>query len=60
MKNYQRLLLAVVITLQIPFAYFLSGHDLFIRSQKLGVIWLISIYVFILSYYFLGALETKK
>jgi len=60
MKAYQRLLLAFILTLQIPFAYFLSGHDLFARSQGLGIIWLISIYVFILSYYFLGGLVTKK
>ena len=57
MKVYQRLLLAIAIALQIPFAYFLSGHDLFIRSQGLGIIYLVSLYIFILTYYVLGSLK---
>lgn len=40
MTNPKRLLISLFAALQIPFAYFLSGHDLFVRAPGLGLIYL--------------------
>jgi hypothetical protein len=43
MTNKKRLLISLFAALQLPFAYFLSGHDLFVRSSGLGTIYLVTL-----------------
>jgi len=58
--NIKRLLIALGVTLQIPFAYYLAGHDLLTRSQGLGALWLVSVYIFVITYCYLEFFNAKK
>jgi hypothetical protein len=57
LNNPKRLIIALIFALQIPFAYFLSGHDLFKRADGLGAIYLSTIFTFGLAYFYLKILK---
>jgi hypothetical protein len=50
MTELKRLILSIVIALQIPVAYYLNGHDLFVRANGVGGIYILTIYVFCVFY----------
>jgi hypothetical protein len=52
MEKIKRLIISILAGLQIPIAYYLSGHDLFVRTKDLGWIYLFSIYFTIFFYIF--------
>jgi len=61
MDKTKRLIISILAGLQFPIAYFLSGHDLFVRTKDLGWIYLFTIYFTILFYgFFSSALFPDK
>jgi hypothetical protein len=50
MTELKRLVLSIVLALQIPIAYYLNGHDLFVRGDGVGGIYFMTIYVFCVFY----------
>jgi hypothetical protein len=52
MDKTKRLIISILAGLQIPIAYYLNGHDLWVREKGLGAIYLIALVVAFFSIYF--------
>jgi hypothetical protein len=60
MSRYKRIAAALGVALQLPLAYFLSGHDLLTRASGTGAIYLVTLCVFGFTYWFLDGYLLKK
>jgi hypothetical protein len=50
MTEFKRLMISMAIALQVPVAYYLNGHDLFVRANGVGGIYIMTLYVFCVFY----------
>jgi hypothetical protein len=51
--NVKYFLVSVLAGLQVPVAYYLAGHSLFVREPGLGYVYLITLYIGVLTYFFI-------
>jgi hypothetical protein len=59
MDKTKRLIISLMAGLQIPIAYYLSGHDLWVREKGLGLIYLCALAVTFFFYLFLRVDDLK-
>jgi len=60
MTELKRLILSLLIALQVPVAYYLNGHDLFVREKGVGGIYIMTIYIFCISYLYFKFFVNKQ
>jgi hypothetical protein len=54
MTEKKRLLLAIAVALQLPIAYYLNGHDLFVRAKGTGEVYFWTLWFFCIAYMFIS------